>query len=262
MRLRSICAALVPSFWFVLSLVVEVYIFMLVLSASVSLIPGRTLFVIAHPDDEVMFFGPSILRSETAFILSISSGSPNSSLRASEFQAACQVLGTPGRCFIDKANALPDGFQYEWSREDIRSIVSKFVKIIQPNRIVTFDRHGVSKHPNHVAIWRALAADGAKKNGLRGNETFCEEIDVPIYWLRTAPGILKYMGFYGAVAQFFGRSRDVGFFAMTPPSDIISMKLEKAFLQHQSQQVWYRMVWMVMSRFMYFNHLKPGDAQG
>jgi N-acetylglucosaminylphosphatidylinositol deacetylase len=245
MRFSSLCRSLIPSFGFFVSIAIAVYIFMI--ARSIPFIPGRTLFVIAHPDDEVLFFGPSILRSEIPFILSISSGAPNPTLRASEFYASCEVLGLRGRCFIDEANALPDGFAYDWPRLEVRRIISKYAEVIQPTRIVTFDRYGVSKHPNHIAIWRALVSE---------NGTFSERLNVPIFWLRTGSIFLKYTGGIGAVAHFLTRKEDGGgFFVVTPGADVIGMKLGRAFMQHKSQQVWYRMLWLVMSQFMYFNCL-------
>ena len=62
----------------------------------------RVLFVIAHPDDETMFFAPSIfaLRAETSvelFLLCLSTGNSAGlgSIRRQELVAAARKLGFP-----------------------------------------------------------------------------------------------------------------------------------------------------------------------
>jgi N-acetylglucosaminylphosphatidylinositol deacetylase len=240
-----------------------------VFSAGVKFIPGRTLFVIAHPDDEVMFFGPSILRSEAAYILSISRGAPNGTLRSAELNESCRVLGLADRCYIDGALALEDGFEFDWPPDDIRALVWKYVQLLRPNRIVTFDTAGASGHPNHIAIARALMPDVSRllsfgSVGRLGNLSGREEPgavdpsdlgDVPVYFLMSAPQVIKYLGFYGAAAYIMAADIRVGFFATTPPDDVVSMRLGRAFEEHKSQGIWYRYLWFIWSRFTFFNHL-------
>jgi hypothetical protein len=229
-----------PSFWFVLSLLFELSLFLKALSCCVSSIPGRTLFVITRPNESVTFFAPSILRSETAFVLSLSSGSPNGSAR--EFFASCQVLGTPGRCFLEKR-----------ANDSIRSAISKYTEILLPDRIVTFDR---DDDPAHTAVWGALLS-GASPIGTDPSEFRACFLGIPIYTLGTSPSILTFTGVYGAVAQALTGDTEDGFFAMTPPFDLLSFRLERAFLEYESQQAWGAMASIALSRLAYFNHLVP-----
>lgn len=256
---------------FITTIASQLLIFVVILSTGDEIIPGKTLYVTAHPDDEVIFFGPSILRSETAYILCISRGAPNGTLRTMEFMESCKVLNLDGRCFIDEELALPDGFEFSWEREDIRNIVHKYVEKIQPNRIVTFDKAGVSGHPNHVAVSNALLRTteeddhpdyyvfnaSLRRKVVQERAQHAALDTVPVYGLRTDPVLIKYMGFYGTILYVMSNSIDSGYFLVVPPKEVLTMTLEKAFLKHESQVVWYRVLYMLWSRFLFFNHLIP-----
>ena len=246
-------------------LLLQVLLFLMITSVSIREIPGKTLFVIAHPDDEVMFFGPSILRSASAYILCLSDGSPNGTVRTREFYKSCKVLGLKGKCFVSERKTLPDGFEYNWAKEEILEIVDEYAQRVEPDRIVTFDSEGVSGHPNHIAIAKALAMSAlSRANYYAWNSSNMREVGdgingLPVYGLKSGPAIVKYLGIYGAVLYFIaaGGSIAQGFFAITPLVSVLSMTLKKAFLKHASQQVWHRMLWVLWSRFLYYNHLVP-----
>lgn len=207
-------------------------------------IPGRTLFVTAHPDDEVMFFGPSLLRSADAHVLCLSRGAPNGTVRTAELSAACAALGLRGRCSVSR-DPLEDGFSAYWDPARVLSAVSDAAASLRADRIVTFDSRGVSGHPNHVAIPRAL-----RRSSLP-----------PVYVLRSGPSVLKYAGRAAAAAySLLWRPRG-GFFLTTPAPAARNRTLPRAFLQHFSQVVWYRRLWLAHSRFMHFNHLVPAELE-
>jgi N-acetylglucosaminylphosphatidylinositol deacetylase len=244
---------------------VQLLVFEIILSFLDAELPGRTLFVVAHPDDEVMFFGPSILRCERAYVLSLSRGWPAEDGRTSEFFASCRVLGLGDRCYVDDRPLL-DGFQYEWSADEVRSIVSKYVGWIEPDRIVTFDREGVSGHPNHISVSRALSRtvpDGFDSEAISRNHTATTKKDgetvdlddIPLYQLQTGWRLVKYGGCYAALIYLAISDLKAGYFFLTPGQQLLSMTLQKAFLEHHSQVVWYRVLWMVLSRFVFLNHL-------
>jgi hypothetical protein len=79
--------------------------------------------------------------------------------------------------------------------------------------------------------------------------------DVPVYFLRTEPRALKYLGFYSAVVYIMTVDIRMGFFTTPTLSDFMSLRLERALHVHKSQVVWYREFWLIWSRFMFFNHL-------
>lgn len=125
-------------------------------------------FLIAHPDDEVMFFAPSILElskphyGNTVQILCFSKGdsvdASMGEIRQQELYNSARILG------IDKANVMvldyKDGMNETWHTEDI---IQSLKENINRNKIpkvvlITFDELGVSSHPNHIALYH-----GARK---------------------------------------------------------------------------------------------------
>ncbi|KAJ8412414.1 hypothetical protein AAFF_G00127500 [Aldrovandia affinis] len=124
----------------------------------------RALLVTAHPDDECMFFAPTILRllqsSASVHLLCLSSGNyyNQGDLRQKELRDSCNVLGIPAsQVTIVDHKELPDDPSVEWNTHIISSMVLKQVKASSINMVLTFDGRGVSGHANHIAIYRALS---------------------------------------------------------------------------------------------------------
>merc|ERR1712025_134385 len=61
--------------------------------------PARVLFVTSHPDDEVMFFGPTILGLARTgceiFLLVMSPGREKGHTRKKELYESCEIMGIP-----------------------------------------------------------------------------------------------------------------------------------------------------------------------
>lgn len=130
----------------------------------------RALLVVAHPDDECMFFAPTIrcLRQQgyTLSLVCLSNG--NSAglghVRVEELKRSCQILGIHSVHALEYLNAIcsslkiisefKDGMKKEWDEDKIRIVFRKYSNGM--DAIYTFDRYGVSGHPNHCAISRAL----------------------------------------------------------------------------------------------------------
>ncbi|KAF7593411.1 hypothetical protein BBP40_011513 [Aspergillus hancockii] len=94
------------------------------------------LLVTAHPDDETLFFSPSILyRSEDATVtralLALSSGNYEGigDLRHAELQRSCAALGIKAeRCVNLDHYELQDNPQRWWREDLIEEIVAQYVK--------------------------------------------------------------------------------------------------------------------------------------
>jgi N-acetylglucosaminylphosphatidylinositol deacetylase len=111
------------------------------------------LILTAHPDDEAMFFSPTIINLVAAgwMIRAICLSSGNSSglgsIRAEELYASYKVLGVPEENvqlieapYVFMSNPpnsrnLEDGMQYQWEPAIIANIVSRHL-ISQPADIV------------------------------------------------------------------------------------------------------------------------------
>lgn len=126
----------------------------------------RVLVVTAHPDDECMFFGPTILslarrKKCHVYLLCLSHGDyeGEGSRRREELWNACAVLNiAEENVTLVNATLLPDGPHFDWKIETICQFISKEVETLDIDLLITFDRHGVSHHPNHCAIYYAVAS--------------------------------------------------------------------------------------------------------
>ncbi|KAM7278468.1 hypothetical protein ACFE04_005602 [Oxalis oulophora] len=116
----------------------------------------RVLLVIAHPDDESMFFSPMInyliSKGHQLHILCLSTGNADGmgKIRSDELYQACAVLKVPLQQVkvLDDLN-LQDGFGLPWNHDLVAKIVEEEIISRGIDTIVTFDNYGVSGHCNH-----------------------------------------------------------------------------------------------------------------
>lgn len=140
----------------------------------------RFLLVTAHPDDECMFFSPSLLGLKshgcTVDVLCLSAGDADGlgATREKELVESCKMLGIRGEGRVTCCNCddLPDSMTTTWSPEAVaREIRNHADKAgVRYDGFITFDEHGVSGHVNHKSILPGLRlylgrADGAPKKG-------------------------------------------------------------------------------------------------
>ncbi|KAI9045500.1 PIG-L family deacetylase [Aspergillus affinis] len=123
------------------------------------------LFVTAHPDDESLFFSPTLLYREDDLsversLLVLSSGNYDGegSTRHNELQAACAVAGIRAdRCIGLDHRELQDNPKKWWDEELIAEVVARYVKRWEVDLIVTFDDGGISGHLNHRAVFGGVS---------------------------------------------------------------------------------------------------------
>ena len=216
-------------------------------------LPGTTLFVTAHPDDEFMFFGPLLLNSENPFVLSLSKGLSGNNFdqdqRVLELNNGCQKIGLKNHCFVDESNKLKDGFNETWKPEIIKEIVINYCKKIKPDRIITFDNKGVSGHPNHISVSRGILQNKEEIKEYLENEKEIKE-------LKTGFWITKYFGpislFVECIINLFSPNKRKSFFII-PIEHFINGTLFQAYYEHKSQITWYRNLYLIFSKFQYYN---------
>jgi N-acetylglucosaminylphosphatidylinositol deacetylase len=141
----------------------------LVPSNSPFLIPAsllearRPLLVTAHPDDESLFFGPTVLgvgeagNLKEVRILVLSSGNNYGlgSARKSELKEACRRIGAKECLVLDRTDIQDDPKKW-WDQDIISRIVQSKVKEWKIDAVLTFDSGGVSGHINHRAVSAAI----------------------------------------------------------------------------------------------------------
>jgi N-acetylglucosaminylphosphatidylinositol deacetylase len=205
------------------------------------------LLITAHPDDECMFFAPTILAFKQAGIqlslLCLSTGDYDGlgTIRAKELEASCKVLGVPFKV-LDELE-LRDGPD-RWQAENVASILETFLS--ERNDIsvlLTFDRHGVSGHSNHCDL----------SNGVR---YFAErtETEYTLIELESLPTIVKYLGPIAIIHQFIQSIFDNNRAIAIPKASSHSYGV-MAMKRHVSQMVWFRHLYILFSSYMHLNTL-------
>ena len=156
-----------------------------------SIIDHATItLIIAHPDDECMFFYPTISRAKRLHIICLSNGGYDGlgDQREKELQRAARRLGASATC-INNA-ALQDG-PHAWDPSVVAANVGPWLHAGAV--VVTFDRYGASGHGNHVAVYHGAApasfarrGDGVTRDARRRPAARPDETRLPV--LRTRDG--------------------------------------------------------------------------
>lgn len=210
----------------------------------------RILLVIAHPDDECMFFAPTILNLRHCgqyelFLLCFSSGNYNQQgrVRQRELIESCRHLGIrENNVFIIDRRDIADDPSTEWDKQLIAEILAECVKDYYIDLIFTFDEYGVSGHINHKSLFH-------------GCRHFVSSVRCPAgfagYQLVSVNLLRKYSSILELPLTYF--TSDIIF--ISGWSDFL--KAQAAMSRHGSQFVWFRVLYVVFSRYMVVNSYKP-----
>lgn len=123
----------------------------------------NVLLVIAHPDDESMFFSPTITflnsRGHNLHLLCMSTGNADGmgNIRKEELYQASAILKVPLQQvkILDHPD-FQDGFGKVWNHALLAKIIEEEVISHAIDTIITFDDYGVSGHCNHIDVHRGL----------------------------------------------------------------------------------------------------------
>ncbi|HTL12919.1 MAG TPA: PIG-L family deacetylase [Bdellovibrionota bacterium] len=121
-----------------------------------------SLMVVAHPDDETLFFGGLLLttRSKRWTVVCVTDGNAdgNGAARAQQFQAACKALGVKRALHWD----FPDIYEKRLDLDRLERRLGELVdEIGKPAEVYTHGPLGEYGHPHHqdvcAAVHRAFA---------------------------------------------------------------------------------------------------------
>ncbi|KAL2129198.1 hypothetical protein VTI74DRAFT_8099 [Chaetomium olivicolor] len=255
----------------------------------------RICLLIAHPDDEAMFFAPTVMalaRPETGNhvkILCLSSGNADGlgPIRKIELAKSGLILGLrkPDDVYVvDKPEQFPDSITTTWDAAAISSLLcSAFAPNLAHSRsnttdaaptasidvLITFDDRGVSAHPNHISLYHGakafVAALVAGKPGWK--------VPVDLYTLTTVPVVRKYMGVLDVLATLTSWAVGADKTDKKHPGGLVFLNglaghggittaWSAMISAHKSQMVWFRYGWITLSRYMYMNDLRLEKVKG
>ena len=236
----------------------------------------HVIFVLAHPDDESMFFTPTLshLNFPThtplqSHLLCLSTGdyAGLGSVRSEEIQRAATFLNFSSLSVLNTPS-LQDGSSM-WSPPVVKSAVQQFVDDLKTKTktktkaspqdafvLVTFDELGVSGHTNHVQTFR----------GVREFLSENKNKSITGYSLLTLRSkSLKYFPPLAMLLGYFRSRHHQQQQQQVPPtiSRLLSPSLAyRAMSKHDSQFVWWRKLSTVFSAYSYLNVLEAIDAGG
>jgi N-acetylglucosaminylphosphatidylinositol deacetylase len=195
------------------------------------------ILVIAHPDDESMFFAPTLLALERVWVISLSNGNFDGlgRIREKELKHACEILRVEQ---VSCLNAFEDNPHNPWDANDIAQVLEKTLTESCPHeqeiRILTFDNKGVSGHANHADTYRGVQYWLSTRTNTKGwkLETISNPLRkyLPPVWLLV-----------------WKRESSLEYTCHTP------WLVWKAMAAHTSQFVWYRRLSVVFSHYTYHN---------
>ena len=179
---------------------------------------GSTLLVIAHPDDEAMFFGPTMMVMVDK-ILCLSTGGKDGlgDVRRKEMELAAKYWGV--HLEVLDHPRLQDGDTWD------PAVIAAVVKPM--DNVITFDSRGASRHRNHRQTSRGV-----------------RRLNTTKYELTTFPLRLA-----GPFAVFFEQPDSIVLINRQP------WRTWTALSYHASQFVWYRKLYIGLSSYTYVNLL-------
>lgn len=261
--------------------ILVLWLFTVYMTQSFPTLQGkRILLLIAHPDDEAMFFAPTLrwlTRPELhnqVLILCLSSGDADGlgNIRKDELKKSAVLLGiaNPEHVVVIEDEKFPDSPTVTWDAKLIGNILARcFASNISStpttsaptaliDAIVTFDAGGVSGHPNHKSLLHGSTA--FLKTLMQRHAGW--ECPVRLYSLTTTNILRKYISVIDSVFTIMScvwRTKERSNFPtplliVSGPLDM--RKAQKAMTTaHKSQMRWFRWGWILLSRYMVVNDL-------
>ena len=240
-----------------------------------AILKGDVLLVIAHPDDEAMFFAPTLVHLKKNFIkvhiLCLSTGNFNSlgKVREKELQRSGTFFGASSVYVMDHPQ-LQDGMGQSWSGQLISELLARHINFLaMPNHstscsvtirtILTFDVHGVSQHPNHVDVHRGVVQWSNSYSAKLNKRDDDAHPVVKVLQLKTVWIGHKYCGMLSILVSML-RSATTKIKEDRRgemPFTIVTRSVMASFYAmriHKSQMVWFRYLFVCCSSYSFVNH--------
>ncbi|KAI1766069.1 LmbE-like protein [Hypoxylon sp. FL1150] len=192
----------------------------------------RVCLLIAHPDDEAMFFAPTVLaltrpaHNNSVKIWCLSSGNADGlgETRKRELVQSALLLGLRSEedVYVHDSPDFPDSMTTTWDASKISALLTSAFASSPPTTrkpsssssstnantsaptadldvLITFDQHGISSHPNHISLYHGARAFISSLT--RNKPGWASPVD--LYTLTTIPFLRKYTAFLDMFATMF-----------------------------------------------------------
>ena len=195
----------------------------------------KILFLTAHPDDEIMFFYPTIknlCECNDLHLLCLSNGNYDKlgNIREKELNKICKSIKFKNF----ELSSFEDNIKKFWDSKNIEEIVTDYIKRNKIDIIISFDKKGVSYHPNHISCYLGILRI---KN-------------VEVFYLETVNIFRKFIGLFDTI-NLNENENDIIFTNL----NILEVLYYMTF--HWSQMKLFRFLFIIFSRYSYINNLKP-----
>ena len=213
----------------------------------------HVILLIAHPDDESMFFLPMIyaLKNEDCFIEVVCVTNGNSKVRQEEMETIAKVIPLDKLTVLDLSDiGIIDSFGTKWDTKTLSRALKPYIKNESSVQVVTFDDNGISGHENHISLYYAALE-------------LKEEVPNPKYYsLKTVSILRKYIIPFDVIILLLkdlvtvicsccrSKRRDSHLFVMLRP-----WRNWKCMATHHSQFVWFRKLFVFFSRYTFINEI-------
>ncbi|XP_007526229.1 N-acetylglucosaminyl-phosphatidylinositol de-N-acetylase isoform X2 [Erinaceus europaeus] len=208
----------------------------------------QALLVTAHPDDEAMFFAPTVLGltrlGHQVSLLCFSTGNyyNQGENRKKELLQSCDVLGIPpSRVMVIDNRHFPDDPSVQWDTTRVASTLLQHIGVNGTDLVVTFDAGGVSGHSNHMALYSAVRNLHSEAKLPKG----CS-----VLTLQSVNLLRKYLSLLDLPFSLLW-AQDVLFLLSSEEAT----QAKRAMSCHHSQLLWFRRLYVLFSRYMRINTL-------
>lgn len=247
-----------------------------------SLTNSHILLFTAHPDDESMFFTPTITEltkqnyNNTFHLICLSNGGYDGlgSIRERELTKAANFLN------IDSVKVLDyvDNINAYWNISDIVTTISGEVNNVKSKHnfeddnsivLLTFDKDGVSNHPNHKSIYHAVQVYHNLTNTrsyslkswniiLKYSGMLLTNVEVALKWLKKCESVQNLLGQINVnLIESFTNKGSHSSIAIYADLNSLFLNFSTMTWVHFSQIVWFRWIWIFSSKYMNSNELTP-----
>mmetsp|Transcript_56826 Transcript_56826/g.132890 ORF Transcript_56826/g.132890 Transcript_56826/m.132890 type:complete len:270 (+) Transcript_56826:70-879(+) len=214
----------------------------------------HVVLVVAHPDDEAMFFWPALSQLRDAgvdiSVLCLSTGNFDGlgQIRRDEMERSCEKIGVKGEALqvLDDAE-LQDGWHL-WPPEAVAQKVHAFLLSRGAGAVLTFDNIGVSGHPNHISTSKGVQL---------AFEQSRTDATLPSFELLLLKSVELHEKYLGPLC-LFSRCESACEAAAVSCSPFACLA---ALATHWSQLVWYRVLFATCSRYVYVNTFQRHTLQ-